>query len=115
MSLRWNVGDVKDYETLHEDDAQWVITEALIWATMPLGMNRITQKNWAEFYARLSMWQGLYGNNLVFLNMEPYRITADDVKRRIGLGTNASTLPRTTFMKNMVNFVNDNFGDREKV
>ena len=49
MSLNYDLCGVKaDYK----DDAVWPITSALIWGTMSVGLNAITEKNWEEFYAR---------------------------------------------------------------
>ena len=35
-----------------KDDAVWPITNALIWGTMSVGMNSISEVDWKEFYRR---------------------------------------------------------------
>lgn len=97
MSLNWNIENVKDREQIQTDD-EWLITDSLIWATMAVGFTEITEANYEEFYKRLHLAElvrGAYRNRAG----EPVYITKEDVKRRIGLHTNAGTFSRTEFLR----------------
>ena len=45
--------DIKNVKADWNDDAIWPITNALIWGTMSVAMNSITEKDWREFYTCL--------------------------------------------------------------
>ena len=91
MSLDWNATQINDVETLHADSNQWDITSDLIWATMSIGINKITFENVHEFYARMSFVYLLIGS--------PMTITIADIFRRIGLRTNANVETELQFVK----------------
>lgn len=112
MSLDWSITKVKQWEqvSLREaNGAEAAKTEALIWATMSLGIPTITKSNVDEWMFRLSTKEKLKGaliNHYVEdksmpggLRAEPYYLTREDVERRIGLSTNASKLTRAAFLK----------------
>lgn len=90
MSLDWQLTKIRDYETvcLVDDGTGRQIlnprTNALIYATMAVGMGDITEKNAPEFYARVRYWDLLHG-------IRPdERITPADVWAHVGLHTNVS-------------------------
>ena len=93
MALSWNVTKVIDNEALHADANEWAITNSLIWGTMGVGISRITEDNYVDFYARLTF---LYNS----INHES-DITVQDVKRRIGLSTNADSETELQFVKRL--------------
>lgn len=97
MSLNWNLEKVKDFKEISEG-GEWRITDTLIWATMGVGINRITEENYVEFYARLHLQELLWGTYMMENGKSKY-ITLEDVKRRIGLSTNVSNLTRSQFNK----------------
>lgn len=115
MSLNWDISDVKDYEeiSIRHDDygdndhltreqlAQSLITSALVWRTMAVGIGRITEENAKEFALRSKMLEEMNGTTL-HLNGEDYSITLEDITRRIGLTTNASKFTEAQFAKTMV-------------
>jgi hypothetical protein len=106
MALTWNIEKCENYQELEQSPA-WGITDTLIWLTIAVGMNEITKDNWREFYARLHLLETLYGAYAHTPN-GPYYITREQVKRRIGLRTNASKLTQLQFVKLKVNrFLND--------
>ncbi len=105
MSLNWKLTDIKDWEELWEPaniegDPQATQlnsrTESLIWATMNVGINRITKDNAAEFYRRY-----VAASFVLSGKWKPY-LTLADVERHVGLATNADTLTRTAFEKNLL-------------
>jgi hypothetical protein len=92
------VGDVSDKKKLTD------ITETLIFCTMYIGMAEITEKNYLEFYTRLSIYERVMGNFLYNGNGEtrtPRYFTIQDIKQHIGLQTNASPLTKTQFTKDL--------------
>lgn len=101
MALNWSVNKVKDWETLSKDAKEWNITDALIWATMWIGMPEIKKSNAEEFYARVHLHELLAGTAL---NTQdgPYYLTKEDVMRRIGLSTNASSMTRHKFNSSLL-------------
>lgn len=100
MALNWNIEKVANYKELTEG-SEWVTTDLLIWGTMFVGMHQITDKNYKEFYARYHLVELLSGA-FSTVDGKPRFVTLEDVKRRIGLSTNAGTVPRTTFIKQKV-------------
>lgn len=96
MALNWNIAKVKDWEKL--EGAERSITDAIVWATMAVGIPEITEKNVDEFYARVHLFELLVGSYRQKEGKAVY-ITKDDVKRRVGLYTNASRYTRNQFNK----------------
>jgi hypothetical protein len=119
MSLDWNIKQIRDYIKLYrkigEGERGYSATqptftlrsesERIIWLTMIIGMREITEKNWEQFYNRVNfyekntdshMWKK-QKNKLV-----PMYITKDQVKKMIGLSTNASTLTKNQFIKKVM-------------
>lgn len=105
MALTWNLTDIDDYENRcwvpSQDDPEKVqlapLTEALIFATVGVGIGEITDQDWPEFYGRLKITEKFYGH-LLYEDSKPYKITPEDVRSHIGLKTNVFPKePRTTF------------------
>ncbi|USN16714.1 hypothetical protein FANBOY_01070 [Brevundimonas phage vB_BgoS-Fanboy] len=107
MSLDWNVAKVANNETVcfriaDADDAGrgiskgdkllQVATEGLIFATMAVGLGRITEANHREFFARLNLHEKLNGGMRYGPAPDHARIlyTLADVRAHIGLTTNVS-------------------------
>lgn len=93
------------------DDNDAAVREGLIWATMFVGINDITEASAGEFYARIHALEKMGG---AILNasvdgggFEPRPITRDDVKRWTGLKTNASLKTRAQFMKTLGTYLDD--------
>lgn len=103
MPLTWDTTDCADSEAIREGN-EWGITETLIFATMGVGIGHITEKNEAEFYARVTVMERLYGP-LMVATRDGKRIDRPimpaDIHRRIGLRTNAAFTDETraSFMK----------------
>jgi len=118
MSLNWDLTKIKNYEEfcwLKNDDDDTVklntATEALIWLSMGIGMNRITEANAAEFYSRVSLYEKLNGSmRSVWYDDDRghQRIftSEEDVYNHIGLGTNATPYTDAKFRKLMFDCAN---------
>jgi hypothetical protein len=112
MSLSWDLSKIENYDELFVDappdqgEGKVLdgLTQAIIYATMVTGLG----KNWSldtdfapELWARLHMIEKLQGP-LVTKQGEPYFVTFEDVRRRIGLETNVSPVSRSEFVKRML-------------
>jgi hypothetical protein len=103
MSLNWNVSNIKDSEAVcffhyqEDGEAQRRLTqstEKLIFLTMVVGLGRITESNYQEFYKRIALFERLRGCVRVkksdcggFVD-DPY--TLEDIRLHIGLVVNVS-------------------------
>lgn len=97
MSLNWNIENVKaDWKS----DDVWPITDALIWATMSVGMNEITNSNWREFYSRAYMIQTIHGGWIIEKGKTRF-VTPKEVRDHIGLHTNATNHTAAKFKSNI--------------
>lgn len=109
MALHWNIGNCKNHKSLQTED-EWPITNALIWATMSVGIRDITEETIPEFYARLSVWESIVGPMLYESDPETGKATergvsVEDLRRRIGLHTNASSMTRAEWRKNLAAYL----------
>lgn len=97
MSLNWNIEKVRDYKKITPGpSSEGHVTEALIWATMAVGIGRITEANADEFYRRIAIYEEQRGAWMT-KNGQPSPFTLEDIKRRIGLSTNVGTMNKTEF------------------
>mgnify|MGYP003144635752 CR=1 FL=1 len=109
MPLNWYISKVEDCDNYcfepdpenPEKERITPLTNQLINMTMAVGMHEITKKNYREFYTRmllLGLDKSLYtldeDGNQVGIQLE-------DVKRHIGLGTNASSIRLDKLLKNI--------------
>lgn len=121
MSLNFELGAIANYEAVcyrgptaselaegakDSDRFMTGLTEALIYATMGIGMNTITEKNAADFYKRIAFYEAVHGTWLRKASepdaegkwhLEPRPITFEDVQAHIGLRTNASKFTDAQF------------------
>lgn len=115
MSLNWLVKDIADQNwawpkatELYGEDGPLPIgvkrdhvilnpkLESMIWATIPVGMNKITTENYEQFYQRYLKWSFVCG--FVSKNEAPY-FSLEDVKKAVGLSTNAASRTTAAFNK----------------
>jgi hypothetical protein len=106
MSLSFHLDKITDYETRCWTDGDGgrrmnLVTEVLVFATMSTGINRITEKNADEFYARVDMLQRIYGAFLYRGDGSDKLLTPEDVQAHIGLATNASAKTRAVFLRDL--------------
>lgn len=103
MALNWNVGRVTNHETVcykGKGDNRELrdATSAIIFLTMAVGINEITTKNVDEFCWRLEVIKMLdvakYGRE----DRHASWPSAADIRRHIGLNTNASRMTEAKFM-----------------
>ena len=104
MALNWDVTGVENWEELfkskNEEDSQMTkIYERVLMFSLTIGVRNITDKNWKKFFHRVYMWERLKGAN--YYGREAVYIKDTDVKRMIGLKTNASEFSKTEFLKKL--------------
>lgn len=113
MSLDWNVENIEDYETVcwHERELSpnegggtaivlHPVTEALIYWTMGVGLNQITEANADRFFERSERLNEVNGKPLVQWKdgeRTTRGFTRDEIRAHIGLRTNASILSDAEF------------------
>lgn len=107
MALHWNVEKIENYETvcyttatedqpLHGitkgDRVLSATTESLVHAADIVGLGSITADNWKDFYARVSIYEDLYGAMRWRMHdgrQVAWPIAPEEVHQHIGLTTNA--------------------------
>ena len=111
MPLNYDYSKVKESTKTWEPDGTFddegnpmgqmtEVLNSLIWTTMSIGMDKITEKNWKDFYTRMK----LLGSDRSLLRRDKdgnftVPISAQEVKDHIGVSTNASTLTKAEFLK----------------
>ena len=113
MALHWNIGDCENHKELiictnpdaPEDEREYKLsnlTNNLIWATITVGIPKITLTNYKDFYARVYFLNDIHGGIIQKWNdtkKEFERVTLEDIERHVGLTTNASRISRAKFIK----------------
>ena len=123
MALHWDYSKIKESTKTWEPDGTWdgdgeplgqmtEVLHTLIWTTMSVGMDKITEKNWKDFYTRMK----LIGSDRSLLRKDKdgnytVPISAQEVKDHIGLMTNATTLTKLQFLKRAYRVVNERVED----
>lgn len=111
MAVTWDVTGVKNYDVLttmimSDGRREWhPITQALVWATIHVGINEITAKNWREFYARLHIWERSLSPLMYYADNKNHYMTPVEVYMHIGLRTNASNKTRSQFMTTVFDII----------
>ena len=99
MSLNWDLSDIENAEEIcwvpdGKDGGYTLntITETLIWSTIIVSLNQITEANAEEFYRRLTEYEVISGGLMVGTTKEGERIermpTLKEIQNHIGLTTN---------------------------
>ena len=111
MSLDFKLDKIENYEELcwestgeFDTDGEEFVrikndTNIIIWATITLGLNRITEKNLVEWATR---WKMALGAGMVGRN-----ITIQNLRDHIGLSTNASPLTMSRFNTKLYKWVKE--------
>lgn len=126
MSLNYNFADIKDWEKvvkipvpenadpnqLRMSTTVWEteegipthymnpVTHVLIFGTMTVGMGKITEKNYKEFWMRMQFADVVFGPSLKSKG-KGRGVTLQEVKQHIGLSTNVCNETGATFYKRM--------------
>lgn len=101
MALTFDYSEVADWDNLDK-----VTKEQIIWATIDVGINHITEKNADDFFARVSLSEKVcapYRRQLVDDEWQDMPFTREEIHSLIGLKTNASVKPISTFKTHIWN------------
>ncbi len=110
MSLDFNFSKVANHEEVTTDPAdstRWhPVADALVWLSMICGYDEITLKNVDKVIARVMAYQAVTGGYLRSKGTPIYIMPAD-VRRFVGLQTNASTLTDAQWFKRLGTLAQD--------
>jgi hypothetical protein len=104
MSLNFDFTKVANHEEVTTDPAdstRWhPVADALVWLSMICGYDEITLKNVDRVIARVMAYQAVTGGYLRSKGTDIY-ITPADVRRFVGMRTNASTMTDAQWLKRL--------------
>ena len=111
LGSHWYIPGVSETEKLANCDVierLRQLTSCLVWSTIGVGMRSITEENHVEFWVRLGLREKIKGALLHEQGddgktWKSRHITLEEVKRHIGLTTNASEVSWALWGKNMLN------------
>ena len=99
MPLNYSLAKIEKFEELLNDEqAVKQPYETIILSTMFVGFKSITEENFEKFYNRLNLLEKVNGAFL-YKDRKPSYIQLEDVKRMVGLHTNANDKTRAAFLK----------------
>lgn len=106
MAFSYDLTHIENWQELlssNSNEPGFVIpfTEVLIWATLLIGIPQITEKNVDEFAFRLRLYETI-ANSLIQHSGISSPIPFSQVKRHIGLATNANSLTRAQYIRNVI-------------
>ena len=114
MALTWDITGVKDSKKLcwipsdEEGKVEMgVLTNTLIWSTMLIGMNTITEKNSKEFHKRLIEFEVILGTGILIKDGETRQPTLEEVQSHTGLKTNATIMESRKWGNNIKRLVKE--------
>lgn len=119
MALHFGFSKVVDYQRVTTDPTnpeRWhPVADALVWLSVSCGFNRIDENNVDKVTKRIVAFQVVCGNYLrrnvgEDKPWQPIYITPADVRRFIGMWTNASTMTDAQFTKKLGELAMDQAG-----
>lgn len=101
MSLNYDLTKIEDhvnvcYDLVDEGNDTFdmkAVTQAIIFATIPIDMGEITEENYLEFWLRYKLWAASYIGQPFGLGF-----TVEDIHDHIGLKVNVSTMTRHAWL-----------------
>ena len=122
MALNWNVENIENYKNVcwivdGDEKRMNPVTETLIFATMGVGLGRITDKNVDEFAARFRILERIHGAFLYKPGPDgdghvDWFLDDEDFIAHIGLGCNVSDETRAKWASRL--FVNKQSSETEQ-
>jgi len=119
MSLNWDLTSVKNSKELcwtpSVEEVGKVelhpVTNALIWSTMLIGFNKITDKNYKEFDRRLIEFEVIAGYGMLdYFEGEERKSrmpSLQEIEEHIGLSTNAAVMTPKKWTNNLARLVHE--------
>ena len=103
MALQWDITKCDPPEFVDEHERQGFFN-SFIYMPMIVGIPNITESNWTEFYARvhaLELLGGGFRNKVLKSGLKPIMYTKVEIKRWVGLETNASPITERKFLNKL--------------
>jgi len=98
MALNYALTSIKNFKDLcfkaSPEEGVKAKTQKLIWMTLIIKMDEITEKNYLEFYGRMMTSSAVYSTD--------DGITLDDVRAHIGLKTNTNVRTNSSFYSSLM-------------
>lgn len=115
MALTWDLTEIKDAKELCWVPSKQekgkvelgVVTHTLIWASMLIGMNIITEKNSKEFHRRLIEFEVVHGAGMLIEDGKNRQPTLTEVQAHAGLKTNAVVMEGRKWGNNLKRLVKE--------
>lgn len=129
MALHFDLTGIADFDNVcfepdGKDRRMKPRSDSLIWASMFVGIDKITEKNYQEFYTRLSIHERLFGAMLrkasvpeevnVAVTHTDLPCTLEEVRQHIGLSTNAERMTDLQFGKRLMRRLRREAGERAR-
>ena len=100
MPLTWDLTTVKNSKKMcwvpcKDEEGKFelgAVTNTLIWSTILIGMNSITEKNSKEFHKRLIEFEVIHGEGMLIENGKNRQPTLEEIQLHAGLKTNANLM-----------------------
>ena len=130
MALTWDLVKIKfpDEYTLwvdnpnpdHKEGQEQVmnaVTEMIIFLTMFVGINEITNSKYKDFYKRIRQFETVTGAGLLFHpeTKESRMPTLEEIKWHIGLRTNATPYTKHKWTTNLMRMLDETISKEDEV
>jgi hypothetical protein len=101
MGLNYNLSKISNWKTVClEGQNLNACTQALLWASLQVGMPTITAKNFREFFSRISEVEQAFGA-MRGNDVGPMFFTETEIEAHIGLSVNVRPETRAAFNRRM--------------
>ena len=115
MALTWDLTTVENMEELcwipsKSEEGKFelgAVTNTLIWATILIGMNSITEKNSKEFHKRLIEFEIIHGEGMLIEDGKNRQPTLEEIQLHVGLKTNATAMETRKWGSNIKRMVKE--------
>jgi hypothetical protein len=98
MAFQYDLSAIKNHETLCFAEGESTgfnpVTNYILWGTLLIGIDRITDANAAEAYARFKVAHKMWA-----IEGSKFTLTMQDVRDHIGMKTNAQNETRSEWLK----------------
>ena len=113
MSLDWDLSKIENWKEKKESNP---FLDGMIWATMYIGIPRITEQNVLKFYARMKLYDEYVGEIWSRTKDETGKLqrnfpTFEQTKDWIGLKTNATTYTPTQFLNQIKRILSNRYDE----
>lgn len=113
MGLRYDYTKCDKLEFINSSEVEKSKTEVIIWASLIINIDKITKKNYKDYYNRINIYEKLVHTCLLDNNNNEYYLTLQDIKNRIGLKTNVTNKSDSAFMKHMIKLCKQNIKEEK--